>query len=421
MRKNAVFVFVLLFFCLTLPYHRAEAGDEPVNISGSTIWGDTDKKITYIEGNVRISQGKTKLTTKKAEINLDQKTAILNQGVQLTNPDVIIKAESLEYNFKKKTGIFKNKVTLQQVEAKSSAGEPKKNDPFKLTAGEVYFESENKSFTAKDNAVVDSKDFSGSADVIEYHDKEQQLLFNGKASFNRNTAKSTQNNNGQDPFTLTADRIEFKTDIKNFTAKDNAAIKNKDFAGTADTIDYNDKEQQLMFTGNVRIVQGTTVITTEEAVINLDKKLLLFEKHVKSSSDDVSIEAGGLEYDYNKKTGTFRKNVVLNRNGVKADQKKTAQDPFKLTADELYFETDTRNFTAKHNGILEHKDFNGGGDVIEYNDKLQQLTFEDNAYLNRPQGEEIKGSLISIDLRDKNLKIHNNGAVNIQINDDSEN
>lgn len=338
---------MLLFFYCYIIISPVLAGDEPVNITGTSIWGDTEKKVTYIEGNVRISQGKTLLTTKKAEINLDQKTALLNQGVQLTNPDVIIKAESLEYNLKKKSGAFKNKIVLQQIATKGGAGGERK-DPLKLSSGELYFESET----------------------------------------------------------------------KNFTAKDNANIENKDFSGIADTIEYNDKEQKLFFYGNVTITQGKTVLNTDAAEINLGSKLLLFEKHIKLVSEDIIIEAGSLRYDYEIKTGAFNKNVVLNRDSAKTVRNKEAQDPFKLTSDELYFETDTKNFTAQYNGRIEHKDFIGGGNEIEYRDKLQQLIFKDNAYLNRPGGEEIQGGIIAINLRDKNFTIRYNASVSLKVEDD---
>lgn len=411
-------IIILLIWCLVLPGNTVLAGDESVNITGTTIWGDTDKNIAYIEGNVRISQGKTLLVTNKAEINIGQKTAILNQGVQLTNPEVFIKAEILEYNLKKKTGTFKNNVFLQQFVPKSKPGEAQK-DPFDLTAGELYFESDTKNFTAKENARIENKDLTGTADAIIYNDKEQQLAFTGNVVLNRNTAKTDQNQNGQEPFKLTAGETYVKTDTKDITAKEDAKIENKDFTGTADTIEYNDKEQKLVFTGNVRITQGTTVLTTDEGEINLDNKQLVFKDHIQSVNDNINIEADGLEYDYNNKTGTFKKNVVLNRDAVKADSKNAAQDPFKLTADELYIETDTKNFTAKNNGIIEHKDFNGGGDIIEYNDKLQQLTIEDNAYLNHSDGEEIKGDSITIDLHEKSLTVYNNGAVSVDVNGDS--
>lgn len=156
--------------------------------------------------------------------------------------------------------------------------------------------------------------------------------------------------------------------------------------------------------GEVRFVQGTTIITTEKARINLDRNDAVFEENVKLTHTEVRIESDILEYDFKKKVGTFKKNVVMDRIKTKATKDKKGKDPFKLVTDELYFENDTKNFTAQK-GRIEHKDFTGEADLIEYHDARQELSLVDNAKLIRPKGEVINGKVIKINISDQSFYV----------------
>jgi lipopolysaccharide assembly outer membrane protein LptD (OstA) len=134
-----------------------------------------------------------------------------------------------------------------------------------------------------------------------------------------------------------------------------------------------------------------------------------------SIQPDVKIDAGDLDYDYDRKIGTFKKQVVLNRLKVNDPKQKTQKDPFRLTTDELAFETETNNFVARGNGILEHQDFTGAADRIEYDDASQILFFEGSASLKRPKGETIKGDLIRINLRDQTFTVRNNAVAELKV------
>lgn len=175
---------------------------------------------------------------------------------------------------------------------------------------------------------------------------------------------------------------------------------------------WGDTDQKINYLeGDVRFVQGSTIITTEKARINLDRNNAVFEEKVRLTHAEVTIESDTLEYDLKKKVGTFKKNVIMNRIKIKATKDKKAKDPFKLFTDELYFENDTKNFTAQK-GRIEHKDFTGEADLIEYNDKIQELSLIDNAKLIRPKGEVINGKLIKIDVADKSFYVTD--AVNME-------
>lgn len=183
---------------------------------------------------------------------------------------------------------------------------------------------------------------------------------------------------------------------------------------------WGDTEKKINYLeGNVRFVQGSTVITTEKARVNTDRKSAVFEEKVKLTHPEVTIESDNLEYDLKKKVGTFTANVVMNRIKTKASEEKEAKDPFKLLTDELYFETDTKNFIA-HIGRIEHRDFSGEADSIEYNDQLQELTLKKNAKLIRPKGEIIKGKLIKIDISDKRFSVTDLVSVEFEVEEESD-
>jgi lipopolysaccharide assembly outer membrane protein LptD (OstA) len=329
---------------------NAQTGSgEPVTITGQAIWGDYDKKITYISGDIRIVQGKTLITTDRAELNTGKKTAVFSNNVKLSHPDVTITAELLEYDLKQKTGTFKQQVTLNRIETKDDGG---------------------------------------------------------KAN--------------RDPFILTADQLYFESDTKNFKASGRGQIKHKDFTGLADTIEYQDQEQKMIFRGAVEIVQDSdhgsgSKIRAEMIELDLNQKRLIIPERAESNETDITIAAEELDYDYDHKLGTFKKQVVLNRLDVKDPKQKTKKDPFKLKADELSFDSDTNNFVARDNCTLEHKEFTGTADSIEYDDAAQTLLFEGNAILKRPKGESIKGAWIRINLDEETFTVRNNAVTELQV------
>jgi Organic solvent tolerance protein OstA len=327
-----------------------KAANEPVQAKSDRIWGDTKKKLTYLEGNVRIVQGSTVITTDTTIVDQDKKVATFDNKLKLVHPDVTIIADNLEYNFKKKTGTFFNHVVLNRNEVKDAKGKVTK-DAFKLTAAELYFES----------------------------------------------------------------------DTKNFIAKSQGAVEHKDFTGTADTIEYSDKKQELSFNGNALIKRpGGETITGDKIIIDTQTNSIAVPSNVKVINEDVTIVGDHLDYDYKKKQGTFSDNVVVNRAETKNNKGKVTKDAFKLLTDKLFFESETKNFTTQSKATVEHKDFNGFADKIDYNDSLQQLKFNNNASLKRPKGEEIKGDSITIFIKDKYFVVTNNVGIHFQVDSNND-
>lgn len=166
--------------------------------------------------------------------------------------------------------------------------------------------------------------------------------------------------------------------------------------------------------GDVRFVQGSTVITTDKARVDTERKTAFFERKVRLVHPEVIIESETLEYDLKKEVGTFKTNVAMERIKTKATKEKEAKDPFTLLTDELFFETETKNFIAKR-GRIEHEDFIGEANLIEYNDQLQELLLKDNAKLTRPKGEIIKGNLIMINVAEKSFRVTDSVSVEFEV------
>lgn len=171
--------------------------------------------------------------------------------------------------------------------------------------------------------------------------------------------------------------------------------------------------------GDVRFVQGSTVITTEKAQVDTDRKTAVFERKVRLIHPDVKIQSKTLEYDLKKEIGTFKNEVIMERIKTKATKGEEAKDPFTLLTNELYFETETKNFIAQK-GRIEHKDFTGEADLIEYNDQSQQLTLKENARLTRPKGEEIRGKLIIINVSEKSFKVIDSVSVEFEVEEEAD-
>lgn len=337
--------------CFYLLASVAKAGDEPVEVKSDQIWGDNKKNLTYLAGNVRLKQGSIEITTESAEVDLHKKIAIFENKLQLTSGEFTIGADRLEYNLKAKTGTFLENVVLYRKEIKDDRG-----------------------------------------------------------------------NVTQDSFKLSADILYFESDTRNFRVPNQGLAEHKDFTGTADVIAYNDKRQELTFLGNARIKRpNEEEIDGDEVTVNTLNHSIIAKKTVRLVHEDVTILGDELRYDYREKHGFFSSKVVLERAETKDSGGKVVKEQFKLSTVGLDFDSDTKDFATGGQGRVEHKDFIGIADLIEYHDKLQQMKLIGNAYLKRPEGEEVRGDRMSVFIEDKSFTVSNHVDIHYQVNPMNEN
>jgi lipopolysaccharide export system protein LptA len=416
MKTKLILVLVLLYFGLI---GRALAADEPVKVTGLNIHGDTEKKISYLEGNVRLVQGSTVITTDKATIYTDKKQVLLESHVRFKNSDGTVTADLLEYDFRKKEGTFRGNVVMQRKAFQAQKKKTKK-DPFTLYADELFLETKTKKFTATMGKFA-HQDFNGTADLITYSDPGEEMILRGHVDLKRPKGEVIQ-----------GEEVRIGLKDKSFTTTNSVNIeievdddepdrtKREKVKATGDTIRGDTAKKITYLEGNVRIIQGSTVITTDKATIYNDKKKqAIFENHVKLENADGMVNADVLDYDLRKKAGTFRGNVVMQRKASQDQKKKVKKDPFTLSGDQLFLETKTKNFTAA-NGVFAHKDFNGTADQLIYHDLEEEMIFRGHVNLKRAKGETVQGEETRIYLKDKSFVSTNNVSIQIDIDDDKE-
>jgi lipopolysaccharide transport protein LptA len=309
MRYWSMVLMIILFLIAGL----VKAADEPVQAKSDKIWGDTKKKLTYMEGNVRIVQGSTVITTDKTRVDLDKKVAIFEDQVKMTHPDVTIDADNLEYNFKKKYGTFSNHVILSRMEVKDKQGKVTK-DALKLTAAELYFESDTKNFVAKREGMVEHKEFTGTADSISYNDKKQELLFKGNALIKRPNSEE-----------ITGEEIIINTKTNSFVVKEKVKLVNEDVTILGDHLEYDYKKKQGTFIDNVVLNRAETKNTKGKVTkdqFKLSTTGLYFESETKNfvtqnkgtvEHKDFTGSAAQIEYVDNLQQLKFKNNAHLKR------------------------------------------------------------------------------------------------------------
>ncbi len=353
MRKIAFFVITwLLTFSVCLGVA------EPVKITGKSIWGDTKKKHTYIDGAVKIVQGKTVINTENAVIDLDLKSVTLTKGVILRQSEIAIQGKTLKYDLRQKVGDFDGGVQLERYRVEADPGQ-KSKEPFALTCDQLHLEVDDKNFLAGGNVRFTHDDFNGAATSVEYNDQRQELLFSGQALLKR-PQKTEADGKTKDPFELSSSRILLNIDQKNFDASEDAVFRHEEFNGSADRMQYDDQLQLLAFDGH--------------ATLNRPKQTA--------------------------------------KNGK-------AKEPFSLNCQQLEFRVETRDFTASGEVALEHSDFTGTAERVEYLDQFQELIFIGNARLKRPKGEEIHGERVKILMNEKSFTVVKGVNLSFEVSEDN--
>jgi lipopolysaccharide export system protein LptA len=416
MKTKLMLVALLLLFGLI---GRTSAITEPVKITGLHVHGDTAKQVSYLEGNVRLVQGSTVITTAKATVYIDKKQVLLEGGVKLQNSDGTVNANSLEYDFRDKSGTFRGKVILRRKASRDKQKKTKK-DPFTLYAEELFLETKTNNFTAIVGK-FEHKDFKGTADRIIYDDSGEIMILRGNVDVKKSKGEALQGDEIriglQDKSFQTANRVSVQMEVDE---GESDKSKREPVKATGDTIRGDTEKKVIYLEGNVRIVQGLNIITTDKATIdNGPPKRAIFEKHVKLENSDGMVEADSLDYDLRKKSGSFQGNVVMRRKASQDSKGKAKKDPFTLRGVELFLETKTKNFTAIK-GYFQHKDFNGSADQIIYHDALEELIFRGRVDLKRAKGENVSGEETRIYLKDKSFVATNNVKIQIDIDDDPE-
>lgn len=204
---------LLLGVVWILPLVLATETKDKVKVTGITrVWGNTEKNITFMEGNLLIVQEETTIQTRFAEVDQDTKDALFSRGVVLKKNDLRIESQELALNFNKKKGRFSGQVRLQRGETRNAEGKVTK-DAFTLSCDVLEADTKREDFTASGAVMLEHQEFSGSSTQMIYDNDKQILTLTGEAMLTRDQGEK-----------LYGQTIQIDLENKTFEVNDEASM-----------------------------------------------------------------------------------------------------------------------------------------------------------------------------------------------------
>ncbi len=185
--NGRTFIQAVLAGALVLAWPAAARAADDIHAWADRVSGQVKGKgqdLVVLEGNVRITQGKTEILADRAAYDKNAGTILFTGRVQLAHEGIQVTAQELLYHRASKEGTFRGEVRLARKEEKDEGGKTTK-DAFTLTCAEMDFAAEKKSFTARGQAVLEHKDFSATAGEISYDDEHQELRLRQEPTLKR--------------------------------------------------------------------------------------------------------------------------------------------------------------------------------------------------------------------------------------------
>lgn len=210
-KRQEAWGWLVIFFLLTVPVWAE--GTERVKVTGiKRAWGNTEKKISFLEGDLIIIHENTKIKTSYAELNQEKKEGTFSKGVVSTQKDITVESRELYVNFKKKKGVFTNGVHVVRVKSEDAKGQDK--EPFTLKCDRLEMDTDKEDFIATGNMVrLEHEDFVGQSRRMEYNNEQETLVMTGNPVLERKKGESVK-----------GDRILINMKNETFEVLENAEI-----------------------------------------------------------------------------------------------------------------------------------------------------------------------------------------------------
>lgn len=176
---------------------------------------------------------------------------------------------------------------------------------------------------------------------------------------------------------------------------------------------------QTFLEGQLVTTQDQNIIYAPRASMDKEKKIAIFSGGVKLVQEEVTITGDQLEVNFDEDQGVFSGNVRLEREETKDEEGKIDKERITLTCVTLEINTETKDFTANTDVVMEHKDFTANARKLVYLDQEEIMTFSGNAYLQRDQ-EEVWGEEITINLEKKIFEVKGGVEINFEVDEDDE-
>ena len=151
-----------------------------------------------------------------------------------------------------------------------------------LTAGKASFDVDTKIGQISDNVKLIKEDITISGETLEAFLNDKRYIFENQVEL----VQEREDNAGEpDNVTWLCQKLEIFTDTKNMTATGEVMISKKDYTITAQEAIYNDAEDKISLTGQVRIeeVENKRQISGDQAVFYIDDDKLEVIGNVRSS------------------------------------------------------------------------------------------------------------------------------------------
>ena len=170
------FVLSLIIFLSFCASAQEEKKESEVNIQADNVTYDKSTDKMVFEGNVIIIQEDITLTAQGADFDVDKKIGQIKGAIKLVQSDITITGETLEAFLNDKKYIFQEKVIL--IQERKDKEDKEDNITWNCNNLEIF--TETKDLTATGEVKILKKDYTITAEVAVYNDKEQKITLTGK-------------------------------------------------------------------------------------------------------------------------------------------------------------------------------------------------------------------------------------------------
>jgi lipopolysaccharide assembly outer membrane protein LptD (OstA) len=175
---------------------------------------------------------------------------------------------------------------------------------------------------------------------------------------------------------------------------------------TADQVNYDKENDQMVFVGNVVIIQEDTTLTAGQASFNVDTKIGQIAENVKLIKEDITITGEDLEAYLNDKRYIFENQVEL----IQERTDDTGEpDNLSWTCQKLEIFTDTKNMNATGEVVITKKDYTITAQEAIYNDAEDMITLTGQVQIEEIENDrEITGDRAVFYIGDDRLEVTGN-------------
>lgn len=175
---------------------------------------------------------------------------------------------------------------------------------------------------------------------------------------------------------------------------------------TADQVNYDKENDQMIFIGNVVILQEDTTLTAAQASFNVDTKVGQISGNIKLVKEDITITGEALEAFLNDKRYIFENQVQLIQ-----EREDDAGEPDNVTwlCQKLEIFTETKNMTATGEVVITKKDYTITAQEAIYNDAEDKISLSGMVKIEEIENDrQISGEQAVFYIDDDRLEVTGN-------------